>query len=586
MSQRSDPIQRAFSSGEVSPLLHGRDDFQRHQTGLAQCRGFIPLRGGGATRQPGTRYLGRTRQDAKARLIPFSFNDDDALVLEFSEQRMRVWRYGALVTSGGSPYELTTPFTWANVKALHFAQSADVIYLADGANPPQKLSRLALDNWTIAELQLAGGPVRALHAGSKTVQASAEFGTITLTASSSLFTSAQVGSLFSLTVENWDAVPFWTGNVNVSTGDRVRYDGRVYECTNAGGGNTGVNPPLHRQGRELSAADGVVWTYRSTDTGLVRITAVASGTSATAEVLDRIPSELTAAGTPLWREGAFSAKHGYPAAVTFFDERLWFGGTRADPRAVWASTLGAYEDFAAGEVDQAISYTLAGGNGRDRIVWMQPSQRELYVGTRGGVHTGRSTVTQEAISTENATFSGAAGDGQHDAQPIAVDGRPIAISRDRRRVFEFRYVIERDAVEPLELSLPAEHLGADRFERIAWQTSPLRMAWIPRDGGGDPVVMVYEQNEDVLGWAPLSFAGGAIEDIAVTPGLDGDDDLLLIVRRTIGGATVRHVEQVSDWWGLLTGDIDIAERLRRRWCAGRSAADRRRRPAPASRRCP
>ncbi|MEO0682989.1 MAG: hypothetical protein AAF192_21575, partial [Pseudomonadota bacterium] len=29
-------------------------------------------------------------------------------------------------------------------------------------------------------------------------------------------------------------------------------------------------------------------------------------------------------------------------------------------------------------------------------------------------------------------------------------------------------------------------------------------------------------------------------------------------RRTIGGATVRHVEQVSDWWGLLTGDIDIA----------------------------
>lgn len=51
---RTSPQQRSFSSGEIDPLLHQRSDYQRNQSGLALCRGFLPLPQGGFTRAPGT----------------------------------------------------------------------------------------------------------------------------------------------------------------------------------------------------------------------------------------------------------------------------------------------------------------------------------------------------------------------------------------------------------------------------------------------------------------------------------------------------------------------------------------------------
>ncbi|TIN18020.1 MAG: hypothetical protein E5Y59_07295, partial [Mesorhizobium sp.] len=42
-----------------------------------------------------------------------------------------------------------------------------------------------------------------------------------------------------------------------------------------------------------------------------------------------------------------------------------------------------------------------------------------------------------------------------------------------------------------------------------------------------------------------SFSGsdwGIVESAVVTPGQDGNDDLWLIVKRTIGGATKRYIE--------------------------------------------
>jgi hypothetical protein len=40
---------------------------------------------------------------------------------------------------------------------------------------------------------------------------------------------------------------------------------------------------------------------------------------------------------------------GYPAAVGFHENRLWFGGTLAQPDTVWASKSGLYYNFDIGE---------------------------------------------------------------------------------------------------------------------------------------------------------------------------------------------------------------------------------------------
>ena len=73
----------------------------------------------------------------------------------------------------GSPFELITPYDEAALDNLQWVQSADVIYICDGTQPIQKLSRFALDNWTIAALQLDAGPFRIQNLDEeKTIQCS------------------------------------------------------------------------------------------------------------------------------------------------------------------------------------------------------------------------------------------------------------------------------------------------------------------------------------------------------------------------------------------------------------------------------
>ena len=51
---------------------------------------------------------------------------------------------------------------------------------------------------------------------------------------------------------------------------------------------------------------------------------------------------VTHAPTTEWMEQSYSELRGYPAAVGFHENRLWFGGTLSQPDTVWASKSGLY----------------------------------------------------------------------------------------------------------------------------------------------------------------------------------------------------------------------------------------------------
>lgn len=551
--------QRSFAAGEVSPLLYRREDYLRHQTGLRICRGFVPLRQGGFTRTPGTWYRGRTLGDTAGRLVPFRFSAADACVLEFTPLKMRVWRYGTLVESSGSPYELTTPFTADDIAGMSWVQSADVIYIATGNRPVQVLSRFALDNWTITDLSLSTGPFRVQNLDeSLTIQASAATGTVTLTASTSLFNSGWVGTLLRLEPTDY-ATPLWTSNTTVSVGQKMRNDGKTYELTVLSGGTTtGEVAPQHEEGEHrVSLSPDIRWRYLDDGIGVVRITAVASGTSATATVLRRLPQDVVSEATYRWAEGAWGTRHGWPATVAIDDQRLIAAATPAEPRTIWFSAVGDFADFApSAEADGAFAYAIDGTGTLRHLV---PGRTGLHVLGAGEEFSALTTDSSVAIGPTTARFVPDSQIGASDARPIAPNGSPIFISADRGRVFEISYDLQSDANVPRELSLPAEHLGAARLEEIAWQSQPLRLAWLRR-GNGDLAAMVHDPSEDVLGWATQGLAGGIVESFCVTPNANGTADLLtLIVQRTIGGTSVRMVEEMAQFYGVLSGAQPIAD---------------------------
>lgn len=138
--------------------------------------------------------------------------------------------------------------------------------------------------------------------------------------------------------------------------------------------------------------------------GIVRITSVNSETVARADVLRRLPEELSATPTYRWAEGAWSDVHGYPAAIDIHEQRLVAAATPSEPRTVWFSTVGAFTDFSNGtEADNGFSYTIAGGNGQNRVIWLKSGKSGLHVGALGEEYSTRKDQS-EVLSATTANF--------------------------------------------------------------------------------------------------------------------------------------------------------------------------------------
>lgn len=559
MNTRTSPPQVAYSSGELDPLLHRRFDYQRFQTGLAVCRGFLPLAQGGFTRAPGTLFRGYTKT-LPAKLIPFQFAENDALILEFTDLAMRVWRYGALVMSGAVPYELTTPITASELDSLRWVQSADVIYLCTGARPIQRLARSALDSWTIEDAVFDSGPFRVQNLNkSRKLQASATTGTITLTASWNFFAANRVGSLLRLSPTDFTTIPLFTTFEAVTVGDLRRYGDNVYELTMRTAADVGQNAPIHEDGEALTD-NNTKWKFISDNEGIVRITGYSSPTSATAEVLKTVPKACVDSQTHRWAEGAWSERYGYPSEIELFEQRLCAAATPSEPRTVWFSAVGDYADFSPGvEADDAFAYTIAGDGSINKIVSLCRGSTGLHIFALGEEYSTRADTRSQVIGPTTAVFGLDSSIGASPARPIAPNGNPIFISRDKGRVIEIAYSFQADANQARPLSRIAQHLGTDGFEQIVWQSVPEPTAWLRRTGG-DLVAMVYDPAEEILGWAPLPIAEGEAQSLAVCPNAAATADVLtLVVRRTINGVPVGMIEDMAPIFGVLIGAQPISE---------------------------
>jgi len=154
------PLQSNFNGGEFSPLIQGRVDNERYQTGLDTCLNFIPTIQGGLTRRPGTYYVSEVKSSAaKSRLVSFQFSVTQAYVLEFANNVIRFYKdNGQIESSPGVPYEIASTYATADLFELKFTQSADVLYIVHPDYAPRKLSRTSDTSWTLETIVFINGP--------------------------------------------------------------------------------------------------------------------------------------------------------------------------------------------------------------------------------------------------------------------------------------------------------------------------------------------------------------------------------------------------------------------------------------------
>ena len=587
---RAHPIIASFNGGELSPLMGGRPDTEKYQAGLSLCENFIPRVQGALVRRGGTRFVAEVK-DSAARpwLVRFEYSVHDAFVLEFGDHYIRFFRaHGVFEDAPGHTYEIATPWSVEDLTAadgslaLRYVQSADVIYFAHRLYPPQKLTRVANDDWQLAPLPFRAGPFKDQNIDKAVVvTASATTGSITLSAGGAIFDAGRVGSFFYLEMIDSGGVKPWyvhslcgtTSGIIATTASPTNpskciSDGKYYRCTavagSAGHGQiTGQVKPEHTEGRywDGDGSDdltdhafgeiGVEWEYQHSGYGWVKITGFIDAYTVTADVVSELPDQAVSGGTYRWAHAAWSQSEGYPSCVTFFRQRLTF----ARDQRLWFSVAGDYENFAAREAadiqpDSAMNLLIASARG-DTIQWLAPVDR-LLVGTGGTVFAiGESTTTQPFgpvgpnARSEDQALTGSAG-----VSPVIVPGGVIVVEKAGRIVNELAFDANANKYGELDLTVFAEHLTLSGVIDATFVKQPHSMICCAL-ADGSLRAFTYMKAQGVSGWHRHPLGGaGAVESVVSIPSPDGRrDDLWMIVRRTIGGETKRFVEYLSAEYG-------------------------------------
>lgn len=192
----------ALNAGELSPYMDARTDVAKYQSGCRRLENMVVLPYGGVYRRAGTEYLGEAKNsNRRCRLIGFNFSTTTRFVLEFGHQYVRFWGNGVPVMNPSNPsvpLEVSSPYDESHLRELQYVQINDILYVAHASYPVYKLTRVADDNWTFAAVAWEYPPLVDLDFATK-FTASANRGSITLTASQNFFAASDVGTELALT---------------------------------------------------------------------------------------------------------------------------------------------------------------------------------------------------------------------------------------------------------------------------------------------------------------------------------------------------------------------------------------------------
>jgi hypothetical protein len=91
-------LRYAFNRGEIGKKALSRVDRDAMRLAASTCLNWMPLPQGPMMLRPGTAYLGATKSNGAAKLLPFVFSRTDTALIELTHLNMRLWIDDELVT--------------------------------------------------------------------------------------------------------------------------------------------------------------------------------------------------------------------------------------------------------------------------------------------------------------------------------------------------------------------------------------------------------------------------------------------------------------------------------------------------------
>ena len=484
---RSAPAFSSFTAGEISPRLEGRTDLEKYRQGLSDLTNMVVMPHGGVQRRPGTQFISSVKDSAvKTRLLPFQFKAGDTYILEFGDQNMRVIRNDAQVLDATD--KTITGVTQANpgviTSASHGFSNGDEIYIDAIAGMTELNGR----NYLVANVTTNTFTVQDLFGNN--------IDTTAFTAYTSGGTATEIYNI---------ATPYAAADL---------FDIRFVQSADT---MYLVHPSYDI--RTLTRTDHNAWSFAT----------------------------MSITGSP---SPALSGADDRPSVVAFFEQRLVFANTNNNPQTLWFSKNGDYTNFTVGTADDdALIYTIA--SNQSNAIRFLSSTAVLTVGTSGGEYVLTST-SDGPITPTTTLIRKYSNYGSAKITPVQVADVTLFVQRGNRKMREFKFVgnVNVGGYSAPDMTILAEHITNGGIVDMAYQQEPDSIVWIVRNDG-TLVGMTYRREEEVVAWHKHviggEFSGGqaVVESIATLPTDTGEDELFMIVKRTINSVTRRYIEKMN-----------------------------------------
>jgi hypothetical protein len=412
-------------------------------------------------------------------------------------------------SSGGTAarvYEITTPYTAAQLPSLQYVQSADIVTIVHPSHGPRNLARTGDTSWTLTAITFA--PTIAAPANPAVTGAggTAVFWVVTAVADADggfeeSLASAQVGADSEPDPENprtvsWDAVP------------------NILEYA----------------------------VYRSRN-GVFGFIGLAAGTS----FVDKGHRPRMSDSPPVNINPFDNNEH--PAVVAYTKgQRKVYGNLPSFPERVHVSQVGLPNNFTVSlplKDDDAVEFNVQGRQ-VNAIRHIIEVNGKLIVLTEGGewlVEGDQDKILKpDAIHITQQTYHGAAAD----IPPVNVGGNALYVQARGAIIRDLGFDIAADGYRGNDLTVFSPHLFEDEtIKEWAYAQHPHSIVWIVRDDG-ILLGLTYVREHAIVGWHwhDTPAATGLFESVAVVPE-SNEDTAYFVVNRTIDGTTRRYIERME-----------------------------------------
>jgi hypothetical protein len=460
-----------FAKGQVDRDMNGRFDLPIYNTSAEIVRNFkTNFKGNTFYRTAYEQML--VFQDCA--FIEFKFSVSQNYIVVGYANKFRFLSYDGSgnfgwVLSGGSPLEVATPYTLAQIKEIarrkQYTQNDDAMQITHKSYAPRSLRRLAADNFELVVTSLKDNPFNLTYDASKTITA------ITKALKAQITIAAH-------------------GYV---AGDSFKVTGVS--------GMTEINDYT------------------------VGVVSVVDANNVTVSLDTRDFTAYTSAGTA---EKVATAS--YPNLALYYGAKLYYGASATKITTIWGSEDSEYDRFKIPTsvlATSALQFTLADIS--QEILWLFAGENSLIAGSADGIvainggEVGKS-ITAESIDTILTSANPAS-----DVYPVTKDGLIFYMDIIKRRMLYFSYDLLTETFKAKDANLLAYEITKGGLEKLRYKRDKEDFIY-SLNGNGSIQTLNFNADENIAGWHNHTTSG-SFEDIAQITDNDGNPQIFVLSLR-------------------------------------------------------